>query len=118
MRRRGGGREPGHRAPPAPCRGQANRVLGHHTALLAMIKGLPLTYNKDLQEDKQALGAASTPGIVSCTLGSACRIVLEGVEPRESRSNGAGRGWTPFFKREKPKANIPVKNHTLGEMPL
>ena len=55
MRRRGGGREPGHRAPPAPCRGQANRVLGHHTALLAMIKGLPLTYNKDLQEDKEPL---------------------------------------------------------------
>ncbi|HET9529810.1 MAG TPA: argininosuccinate lyase [Blastocatellia bacterium] len=36
-------------------RGKAGRVLGHHTALLAMMKGLPLAYNKDMQEDKEAL---------------------------------------------------------------
>jgi argininosuccinate lyase len=36
-------------------RGKAGRVFGHHTALLAMMKGLPLAYNKDMQEDKEAL---------------------------------------------------------------
>jgi argininosuccinate lyase len=36
-------------------RGKAGRVLGHHTALLAVMKGLPLAYNKDMQEDKEAL---------------------------------------------------------------
>jgi argininosuccinate lyase len=36
-------------------RGKAGRVFGHHTALLATIKGLPLAYNKDMQEDKEAL---------------------------------------------------------------
>ena len=33
-------------------RGKTARVIGNHTALLALLKGLPLTYNKDLQEDK------------------------------------------------------------------
>jgi argininosuccinate lyase len=36
-------------------RGKAGRVFGHHTALLATMKGLPLAYNKDMQEDKEAL---------------------------------------------------------------
>lgn len=33
-------------------RGKAARLQGHVTALMAMVKGLPLTYNRDLQEDK------------------------------------------------------------------
>ena len=36
-------------------RGKAGRVLGHLAALLAMMKGLPLAYNKDMQEDKEAI---------------------------------------------------------------
>ena len=39
-------------------RARAARVLGHHTALAATLKGLPLAYDRDLQEDKPAvLGA-------------------------------------------------------------
>lgn len=36
-------------------RGKAGRVLGDLVALLTVLKGLPLTYQKDLQEDKEAL---------------------------------------------------------------
>jgi argininosuccinate lyase len=36
-------------------RGKAARVLGMVTAMLALLKGLPLAYNRDLQEDKAAL---------------------------------------------------------------
>ncbi len=36
-------------------RGKAGRVYGHLTHLLVMLKGLPLAYNRDLQEDKEAL---------------------------------------------------------------
>jgi argininosuccinate lyase len=36
-------------------RGKAGRVFGHHAAMLAMMKGLPLAYDKDMQEDKEAL---------------------------------------------------------------
>ena len=36
-------------------RGKAGRIFGHHTALLSVMKGLPLAYNKDMQEDKEAV---------------------------------------------------------------
>jgi len=36
-------------------RGKTGRVAGHLVALLTLIKGLPLAYNRDLQEDKEAL---------------------------------------------------------------
>jgi argininosuccinate lyase len=36
-------------------RGKAGRVFGHTMALLSMMKGLPLAYNKDMQEDKEAV---------------------------------------------------------------
>jgi len=36
-------------------RGKAGRVFGHNVSLLAMLKGLPLAYNKDMQEDKEAI---------------------------------------------------------------
>lgn len=36
-------------------RGKAGRIFGHQMALLATVKGLPLAYNKDLQEDKEAV---------------------------------------------------------------
>jgi argininosuccinate lyase len=36
-------------------RGKSGRVFGHHAGLLAVIKGLPLAYNKDMQEDKEAV---------------------------------------------------------------
>jgi len=37
------------------ARGSAARLLGDHVSLLATIKGLPSSYNKDLQDDKRAL---------------------------------------------------------------
>src|SRR5262249_13968663 len=42
-------------------RGKSARMIGHQTALLAMVKGLPLAYNKDMQETQEPLfDAAST----------------------------------------------------------
>ncbi|MBA2625271.1 MAG: argininosuccinate lyase [Acidimicrobiia bacterium] len=37
------------------ARGQAGRLIGHLTGVLAVLKGLPLAYNRDLQEDKGPL---------------------------------------------------------------
>jgi len=37
------------------ARGKTGRLIGHLTGLLTTLKGLPLTYNKDLQEDKEPL---------------------------------------------------------------
>jgi argininosuccinate lyase len=36
-------------------RGKSGRVFGHLTAMLTMMKGLPMSYNRDLQEDKEPL---------------------------------------------------------------
>jgi len=37
------------------ARGKAGRLVGHLTGFLTTVKGLPLTYNKDMQEDKEPL---------------------------------------------------------------
>jgi len=37
------------------ARGRAGRLIGHLTGFLATLKGLPLAYNRDLQEDKEPL---------------------------------------------------------------
>ena len=36
-------------------RGKTGRVVGHLMAMLTTLKGLPMTYNKDMQEDKEGL---------------------------------------------------------------
>lgn len=36
-------------------RGKTGRVVGHLMAMLVILKGLPMTYNKDMQEDKEGL---------------------------------------------------------------
>lgn len=60
-------------------RGRASRVIGNLQTLLVLTKGLPLAYNRDLQEDKPAL-------MDSVSTISAC---LELAEPivRESQLN-------------------------------
>ena len=37
------------------CRGKTGRVYGDLVSLLTMLKGLPLAYNKDMQEDKESV---------------------------------------------------------------
>ena len=48
-------------------RGRTGRVYGHLVSLLTILKGLPLAYNKDLQEDKEAVfdAADTVKGCVS-----------------------------------------------------
>src|SRR5207253_6128006 len=36
-------------------RGKSSRVIGNLVSLLTLLKGLPMTYNRDLQEDKERL---------------------------------------------------------------
>jgi argininosuccinate lyase len=58
-------------------RGRAGRSLGAFVALATVLKGLPLTYNRDLQEDKEALFAAVTNVIES---GEAAMVLVEHLE--------------------------------------
>ena len=69
-------------------RGKSARVFGHVSGLLALIKGLPLAYNKDLQEDKEAVFD------VVDTLGTSLEvaaIVIANVKPRIDVMNAAAK---------------------------
>ena len=58
------------------ARGKAGRLIGHLTGLLATLKGLPLAYNKDLQEDKEPLfDAVDTVRLVALALDGLLRTV-------------------------------------------
>jgi argininosuccinate lyase len=68
---------------PELVRGKSGRVFGHLIGLLTMIKGLPLAYNKDFQEDKEAL----FDGVRTCldSLEAMAILFEEGLEFRAAR---------------------------------
>jgi len=68
-------------------RGKSGRVFGHLMGLLTMIKGLPLAYNKDFQEDKEAL----FDGVRTCLdcLEAMAILFEEGLEFRPERLEAA-----------------------------
>ena len=68
---------------PELVRGKCGRVFGHLQGLLTMIKGLPLAYNKDFQEDKEALFDAVRT-TTDC-LEAMAILMEEGVEFRPDR---------------------------------
>lgn len=72
---------------PELVRGKTGRVFGHLQALLVLMKGLPLAYNKDLQEDKEALFDAVIT-VQSC-LEAMTILLREGMEFRTARLNAA-----------------------------
>ncbi|HBQ97930.1 argininosuccinate lyase [Roseofilum sp. Belize Diploria] len=68
---------------PELVRGKTGRVFGHLQGLLVLMKGLPLAYNKDLQEDKEAL--FDTVKTVQACLEAMTILMAEGLEFRPSR---------------------------------
>ncbi len=67
-------------------RGKAGRVFGHHATLLAIMKGLPLAYNKDMQEDKEAV-FDTVDTVKSCL--SVAGIVFANIKINEHRMREA-----------------------------
>lgn len=67
-------------------RGKSGRLCGHVSALLAMVKGLPLTYNRDLQEDKPPVfdAFATTATCLQVFAGT-----IAGMQPRPERCAAA-----------------------------
>ena len=72
---------------PELVRGKCGRVFGHLQGLLTMIKGLPLAYNKDFQEDKEALFDVVSTG--SQCLEAMTILMDEGLSFREDRLEAA-----------------------------
>jgi len=70
-------------------RGKTGRVLGHLVGLLTIVKGLPTGYNKDLQEDKEAVfGAEDT--VTGCL--AITRSVIAGLTLNRARAEAAASG--------------------------
>jgi len=65
---------------PELVRGKTGRVYGHLMGLLTLLKGLPLAYNKDLQEDKEALFDALDTAIASVEVTAK---MMAGAHPNE-----------------------------------
>ena len=70
-------------------RGKAGRAIGHLVGMLTTIKGLPTGYNKDLQEDKEAVfGAEDT--LTACL--AVVRSVAAGLTLNRERTAVAASG--------------------------
>lgn len=67
-------------------RGKSGRIFGHQIALLSMLKGLPLAYNKDMQEDKEAV--FDTVDTLNISLRAAA-VVLDNVTVNEQVTRAA-----------------------------
>jgi argininosuccinate lyase len=72
-------------------RGKSARVVGNLTSLLVLVKGLPLAYNRDLQEDKERL-FDSVDTVLSC-LELAAPIVAGSELHRDSIAARLDRGY-------------------------
>lgn len=70
-------------------RGKAGRLIGRLTGWLATMKGLPSGYNKDLQEDKEAVFDAedTVTGALTTLVG-----VIDGLEMHPTRTAAAAAG--------------------------
>lgn len=73
---------------PELIRGKTGRVFGHLQALLATMKGLPLAYNRDLQEDKIPL--FDTVDTVKASL-QMMREIVQGVKVNAARMLAAAQ---------------------------
>ncbi len=70
-------------------RGKTGRVIGDLTALLVVLKGLPLAYNKDMQEDKE--GAFDAIDTLADSLRAVCGMLdTLGVNADRMRSGAMG----------------------------
>jgi argininosuccinate lyase len=70
-------------------RGKTGRVVGDLSALLVTLKGLPLAYNKDMQEDKE--GALDAIDTLADSL-RAMSGMIDSMEVRESAMRQGARG--------------------------
>lgn len=99
-------------------RGKSARVIGDLQTLLVLAKGLPLAYNRDLQEDKPALFDAFDT--VEGCLSLAAPLVAGAAMNREKIDAEIERGFLDattlmefFIKRGMPQRNA---HHLIGQL--
>ncbi len=115
-------------------RGKSGRVFGDNIALLTMMKGIALAYNKDMQEDKEAVFDALDT-VKMCLTAFTPMIDTMRVLPQNMRKAAAGgfinatdcadyltKKGVPFRDAYKATGELVAlcieKNTTLEELPL
>ncbi|AQS08631.1 argininosuccinate lyase 1 [Clostridium saccharobutylicum] len=73
-------------------RGKTGRVYGDLITLLTVMKGIPLAYNKDMQEDKEALFDGLDT--VTLSLKTFCGMIKTMKVKKDNMRKGAGLGFT------------------------
>jgi argininosuccinate lyase len=110
-------------------RGKAGRVFGAQTALFVTMKGLPMTYNRDMQEDKEPVFEAAYHLCGSLEM---ARVVAESVTLRpEVPFAATEEGWavatdladalaragTPFHQAHKIVGRLVLESVSAGKHP-
>ena len=74
---------------PELVRGKAGRAVGNLVALLTVVKGLPLTYNRDLQEDKEPIfdSAATLRDSLEVMAGALATLRVRSERMREAAAD-------------------------------
>jgi argininosuccinate lyase len=100
-------------------RAKAGRILGHLTSLLMVMKGLPLAYSKDMQEDKEPV----FDGLDTLSLSIAAMTgMVEDLEPdRDAMRKAAASGFataTDLADWLVRKLNLPFReaHHVVGKL--
>ncbi len=101
-------------------RGKTGRVYGDLITLLTVMKGIPLAYNKDIQEDKEALFDALDT--VTLSLKTFCGMIDTMKVNKDNMKKGASGGFTNATDVADylAKHNVPFRTaHSIvGEMVL
>ena len=110
-------------------RGKCGRVMGSLTSLMVTMKGLPMTYNRDMQEDKVPLFEAADQ--LAGSLGMA-RVVVESVKLNAAKPAAAAeeswvvatdlaealaRAGTPFHQAHQTVGRFVLESVRAGRKP-
>jgi argininosuccinate lyase len=110
-------------------RGKSGRVIGSLVSLLVTMKGLPMTYNRDMQEDKVPLFEAADQTAGSLEM---ARVVVESVKLNPARPQSAAaeswvvatdlaealaRNGTPFHQAHQIVGRFVLESMNRGKKP-
>ncbi len=95
---------------PELVRGKTGRVYGHLTAILTVIKGLPLAYNKDLQEDKEAFFDTESTLLSCLTIYNALLGKLKFNTEKMLRAAGEGYSTATDVADYLAKKGVPFRS--------
>jgi argininosuccinate lyase len=110
-------------------RGKCGRVVGSLNALLMTMKGLPLTYNRDMQEDKEPLfeAADQLAGSLEMARAVAESVTLHVSRPREAAAESwvvatdlaeaLSRAGVPFHRAHQIVGKLVLDSVRSGKKP-